>query len=101
MKSIFLSSLLAIFLAACSYKTSTNINLDNYAYIKFPYSKVYDVSINGNASVQIQGGKNSLYEVKSGKNHIVVYENGVLVFDKEIYIGNQNTYEIKPSSNLP
>ena len=93
----------------CGYKT-TNTQIRDKAFIKFnkQSSESYNVVVNDKYEFKLdscivdqQTGachdntKNELYEVKSGNINIKVYnKDKVLILDKNIYVGSNNTVEV-------
>lgn len=94
MKFIFKSSLVVLFLSGCGLKEQ-NIQKQNIAYLQISSSKTYDVLVNDNLSFKTQKGVN--YEIPSGLNHLKIYENSKLVYQKDIFLGTDSTKII----NLP
>lgn len=95
---IFKSSLIVamIVMAGCGYKQQ-NIQKGDTAFLKFTTTKPYTVVINDNLRFEIKDEKDKSYAIKSGKNHIKIYQGENLIYDKDIYVGLENTKII----NLP
>nr|MBP3724804.1 hypothetical protein [Campylobacter sp.] len=93
MKSMLLSSLVALFLVACSYREDTIVTMGDYSYLKFDTKRNLIVTIDDTQPFEAKGG-NRLYRIKSGKSHVKITDTkGNLIIEKNIYVGNQNTYE--------
>lgn len=93
MKSMLLSSLVALFLISCSYRSDTIVTMGDYSYLKFDTKRNIIVTVNDAQPFEAKGG-NVLYKIKSGKSHVKITDkDGNLIIEKNIYVGNQNTYE--------
>lgn len=94
MKHIFLTSLMALFFVACSYKSTTDSSYGDWSYLKFETKNSVLVSVDGSEFFEAKGGSN-VYKIKSGKNRVKVTDKaGNLLYDRDLYIGNQSTYTI-------
>lgn len=94
---IFKSSLMLVFLiTGCGLKEQ-NIQKENVAFLKFNSSKSYEILLNDDAKFDLNTSKNISYQTNSGKNNIKVYENGALILEKDVFLGQDSTKII----NLP
>jgi ribosomal protein S4E len=110
-KLMFISLLLLMGLVfnGCGLK-ETNTQIRDIAYLKFDKAsdKEFKVVINDSKEFKLSkcilnqetGGcqdsnKNNMYEVKSGKVNIKIFDdNNNLIRNKDVYIGSNNTFEI-------
>lgn len=85
-----------IFLAGCGYKQQ-NIQKDDTAFLKFTTTKPYLVVVDDSVRFEIKDEKDKSYAVKSGNHNLKIYQGANLVYEKDIYVGLENTKII----NLP
>jgi hypothetical protein len=100
--------LLSLVVVGCGYR-QTNTQIRDIGYLKFNKSvfKSYKVVVNNKYQFKLdacveQDDKNQcqdntfnkLYKVSSGNLDVKVYNNDILIMDKEVYVGSSNTVEI-------
>lgn len=95
--------LIALSFFGCGYK-QTNVQNKDVGYLKFnrSFDKNYEVVLNDNNQFPLSVclDKNNcvphdeLYEVKSGKVNIKIYDNKTLIYSQDKFIGQANTIEI-------
>lgn len=93
---IFKSSLfLAILLSGCGMKNQS-IQKDDVAFLKFETRNSYKIVVNDDLVFNVKNtenitNKNISYKIKSGKSNVKAYKDGRLVYDKDVYVGLENT----------
>lgn len=107
--NIWLLALLTVVLVGCSVgRTTESRGLENQAYLQFvrgnteKYSDGVDVYVDNAApfrakvnKVDSRTVKGNTYSIKSGKRHLKVEYEGVVLYEKDIVVTTQETRRVQ------
>lgn len=93
--SIITSCVIAtIFFSGCGYKEGI-ATPDRMSYLYFSgNTENVLVSIDNGAQFSVMPGRDNQYQIKPGKHSIRVYKEGILVVERDVYIGDGVAKEI-------
>jgi hypothetical protein len=86
--------ILSILLSGCGYKEGVSTGRQmSFLYFSGNTENI-SVSVDGGEQFTVKPGRDNQYEVLPGKHIIVVYKQGVILVEREVYIGDGISKEI-------
>jgi uncharacterized lipoprotein len=91
----FIAALLAVaLLAGCGYKEGVKTEAqESFLYFSGDVDGAL-VSVDGGAQFPVKPGKDNLYSIPPGKHKVFVTRDGVVVVERDIYVGNGVAKEV-------
>ena len=91
---INLSLLLVLTFVGCGYKAGVSTSEQTSYFFFSGDTTNVTVSIDGMATFTVEPGRDNQYKVAPGKHQIRVYRQGLLIVDREVYVGDGIAKEI-------